>query len=203
MRVDELPPFLRIDQAQELTQLGRSQIYELTRLWRTSGGKEGIPVVQFGRCLRIPTAADRHRRCRGAAGRDRHETAKAAHDFARCRHGAKPATTSSLGGACRDGHDTAVDLPPSCCPKRLTVRSPYRPDKATGTFRRVAKQRESRRHGCTTCVTSPPRSSSAPGATCAPWPAVSVMANHGRRSTPTPPSCRTRPGRRRSSRRAP
>ncbi|GEM_PF-2322906 len=57
MRVDELPPFLRIEQAQELTQLGRSQIYELTRLWRTSGGKEGIPVVQFGRCLRIPTAA--------------------------------------------------------------------------------------------------------------------------------------------------
>jgi hypothetical protein len=57
MRVDNLPPFLRIDQAQQLTQLGRSQIYELTRLWRTSGGKQGIPVVQFGRCLRIPTAA--------------------------------------------------------------------------------------------------------------------------------------------------
>ena len=57
MRVDELPPFLRIEQAQELTQLGRSQIYELTRLWRTTGGTQGIPVVEFGRCLRIPTAA--------------------------------------------------------------------------------------------------------------------------------------------------
>ena len=56
MRWDELPPFLRIEQAQELTQLGRSQIYELTRLWRETGGREGIPVVQFGRCLRIPTA---------------------------------------------------------------------------------------------------------------------------------------------------
>lgn len=56
MRFDDLPPFLRIEQAQELTQLGRSQIYELTRRWRETGGKEGIPVVEFGRCLRIPTA---------------------------------------------------------------------------------------------------------------------------------------------------
>jgi hypothetical protein len=56
MRFDDLPPFLRIEQAQELTQLGRSQIYVLTRRWRETGGKEGIPVVQFGRCLRIPTA---------------------------------------------------------------------------------------------------------------------------------------------------
>lgn len=57
MRIDELPPFLRIEQVQELTQLGRSQLYEQTKRWRASGGKEGIPVVRFGRCLRIPTAA--------------------------------------------------------------------------------------------------------------------------------------------------
>lgn len=57
MRHEDLPPFLRIEQAQELTQLGRSQIYELTRRWRESGGREGIPVVRFGRCLRVPTAA--------------------------------------------------------------------------------------------------------------------------------------------------
>ena len=56
MRWEELPPFLRVEQVQELTQLGRSQIYDLTRRWRESGGREGIPVVQFGRCLRIPTA---------------------------------------------------------------------------------------------------------------------------------------------------
>jgi predicted DNA-binding transcriptional regulator AlpA len=30
MRFDDLPPFLRIEQAQELTQLGRSQLYEQT-----------------------------------------------------------------------------------------------------------------------------------------------------------------------------
>lgn len=46
MRFEDLPPFLRVEQAQELTQLGRSQLYEQTRLWRASGGKEGIPVVR-------------------------------------------------------------------------------------------------------------------------------------------------------------
>ena len=57
MRFEDLPPFLRMDQAQELTQLGRSQLYEQAKRWRASGGREGIPNVRFGRCLRIPTAA--------------------------------------------------------------------------------------------------------------------------------------------------
>jgi len=57
MRHEDLPPFLRVEQAQELTQLGRSQLYEQTRRWRETNGAEGIPVVRFGRCLRIPTAA--------------------------------------------------------------------------------------------------------------------------------------------------
>ena len=57
MRFDDLPPFLRMDQVQELTQLGRSQLYELARRWRETGGREGIPNVRFGRCLRVPTAA--------------------------------------------------------------------------------------------------------------------------------------------------
>ena len=54
---DDLPPFLKIEQAQELTQLGRSQIYELTRRWRETNGREGIPCVWFGRAVRVPTAA--------------------------------------------------------------------------------------------------------------------------------------------------
>jgi hypothetical protein len=57
MRYDDLPPFLRIGQVQELTQLSRSQVYELTRLWRETNGAEGIPVVPFGGALRVPTAA--------------------------------------------------------------------------------------------------------------------------------------------------
>ena len=57
MHLDDLPPFLRVEEAQKLTQLGRSQIYSQIRRWRDSGGTEGIPCVQWGRCLRIPTAA--------------------------------------------------------------------------------------------------------------------------------------------------
>ncbi len=56
MRYDDLPPFLRVEQVQELTQLGRSQVYELTRRWRETNGAEGIPAVNFGRNVRIPTA---------------------------------------------------------------------------------------------------------------------------------------------------
>jgi hypothetical protein len=57
VNIADLPPFLRVEQAQELTQLGRTQIYEQTRRWRDTNGREGIPVVSFGRSLRIPTAA--------------------------------------------------------------------------------------------------------------------------------------------------
>lgn len=56
MRIEDLPPFLRIEEARELTQLSRAQIYAQTQLWRRSGGRAGIPVVTFGRCLRVPTA---------------------------------------------------------------------------------------------------------------------------------------------------
>jgi hypothetical protein len=56
-RLDELPPFLRVDQVMAVTQLGRSQIYELMRRWRESGGRDGIPCCRFGRVLRIPKAA--------------------------------------------------------------------------------------------------------------------------------------------------
>ncbi len=57
MAQEELPPFLRIEQVQELTQLGRAKVYAETKRWRDTGGAEGIPVVEFGRTLRVPTAA--------------------------------------------------------------------------------------------------------------------------------------------------
>ncbi|MCU1497586.1 MAG: DNA-binding protein [Acidimicrobiales bacterium] len=57
MRIEDPPPFLRVDQAQELTQLGRTQVYEQTRRFLDTDGREGIPVVRFGRSLRIPKAA--------------------------------------------------------------------------------------------------------------------------------------------------
>ena len=57
MRFEELPPFPTVAQVQELTQLGRSQVYALVRQWVRTGGREGLPSVRFGRLLRIPLAA--------------------------------------------------------------------------------------------------------------------------------------------------
>ena len=57
MRLEDLPPFLRVPEVQEVTQLSRSQVYAQCRLWHSSGGKAGIPNVPFGHCLRIPAVA--------------------------------------------------------------------------------------------------------------------------------------------------
>jgi hypothetical protein len=37
--------------------VGRNQAYELARVWRATGGERGVPVVEFGRRLRVPKAA--------------------------------------------------------------------------------------------------------------------------------------------------
>ena len=57
MSIEDLPPFLTVAQVQELCQLSRTQVYEQTTRYRVTGGTAGIPVVEFGRCLRIPKAA--------------------------------------------------------------------------------------------------------------------------------------------------
>lgn len=51
--IDELPPFLRVEQVMELTQLGRSQVYKLMKLWDDSDHTDGLPYASFGRCKRI------------------------------------------------------------------------------------------------------------------------------------------------------
>lgn len=55
--LDDLPPFLRVEQAAKVLQLGRSKTYELTVEWERSGGKTGLPFVWFGCQKRIPRAA--------------------------------------------------------------------------------------------------------------------------------------------------
>jgi hypothetical protein len=32
-------------------------VYELARVWRATDGERGVPVVEFGRRLRVPKAA--------------------------------------------------------------------------------------------------------------------------------------------------
>ena len=55
--IDLLPDFLTVEEAAGILRLGRSQAYELAKLYRASGGREGLPVISLGRRLRVPRAA--------------------------------------------------------------------------------------------------------------------------------------------------
>jgi hypothetical protein len=50
------PDFLTMEEAAQILRVGRNQAYELARVWRATGGERGIPVVEFGRRLRVPKA---------------------------------------------------------------------------------------------------------------------------------------------------
>ena len=53
----EVPDFLTIEEAARVLRIGRTAAYALARVWRESGGREGLPVVPVGRLLRVPRAA--------------------------------------------------------------------------------------------------------------------------------------------------
>ncbi len=53
---DELPDVLTISEAAKVLRIGRGAAYALARQWLETGGREGLPVVRFGRSLRVPRA---------------------------------------------------------------------------------------------------------------------------------------------------
>ena len=55
--LEDLSPFLTVEQAAKVLQLGRSKAYELTVEWDRTGGASGIPFVWFGNQKRIPRDA--------------------------------------------------------------------------------------------------------------------------------------------------
>ena len=57
MGLVEAPDFLTMEEAAGILRIGRNQAYELARVWRATGGQRGLPVVEFGRLLRVPKAA--------------------------------------------------------------------------------------------------------------------------------------------------
>jgi hypothetical protein len=57
MSTSEVPDFLTVEEAARVLRIGRTAAYALARVWRESGGREGLPVVPVGRLLRVPRSA--------------------------------------------------------------------------------------------------------------------------------------------------
>lgn len=55
--LDDLPPFMTIEQTAKVLQIGRSKAYELAAQWENTSGAAGIPCVRVGYQRRVPKAA--------------------------------------------------------------------------------------------------------------------------------------------------
>jgi excisionase family DNA binding protein len=51
------PDFFTVEEAARILRIGRTAAYELARKWRATDGRDGLPVVAFGRLLRVPRTA--------------------------------------------------------------------------------------------------------------------------------------------------
>lgn len=50
----DLPPFLTIEEAAQLLRIGRTTAYLQARIYRETGGREGLPNVCLGRRKLVP-----------------------------------------------------------------------------------------------------------------------------------------------------
>lgn len=54
---EHLPEVLTVEEAAAVLRISRNSAYTLARLWRETGGRRGLPVVELGRSLRVPRSA--------------------------------------------------------------------------------------------------------------------------------------------------
>lgn len=52
-----VPFLLTVEEAGELLRIGRTKAYAMTREWRETGGRSGLPVIDLGHVLRVPRKA--------------------------------------------------------------------------------------------------------------------------------------------------
>jgi hypothetical protein len=52
-----LPDLLTVEEAARLIRVGRTKAYAMAQEWRATGGRSGLPVVDFGHVLRVPRRA--------------------------------------------------------------------------------------------------------------------------------------------------
>jgi hypothetical protein len=45
---------MTVEEAAAALRIGRTKAYAMARQWRATGGRSGLPVVDFGRVLRVP-----------------------------------------------------------------------------------------------------------------------------------------------------
>ncbi len=55
--IDELPIALTVSEAADALQASKNTIYDLIRLWHSTGGAAGLRAVRLGRSLRVPRIA--------------------------------------------------------------------------------------------------------------------------------------------------
>jgi hypothetical protein len=129
MPVAGLPDLLTIEEAARVIRVGRTKAYAMAREWRATGGRSGLPVIDFGHALRVPLCqletivggsltAER-------AGADAPATA--------VEHGVPQTADDSLLDASAtttsDGPASAVTAIPIPDPASTPVRSPRRPSR--------------------------------------------------------------------------
>ena len=52
-----LPAVLTIEEAAAVLRIGRTKAYAMSREWRSTQGRTGLPVIDFSGILRVPRAA--------------------------------------------------------------------------------------------------------------------------------------------------
>jgi hypothetical protein len=52
--LNERPRLLTIDEAAEEMRIGRSLAYVLAHRYEATDGHDGIPILRFGSCIRVP-----------------------------------------------------------------------------------------------------------------------------------------------------
>lgn len=52
-----IPLLLTVEEAGDLLRIGRTKAYAMTREWRETGGRSGLPVIDLGNVLRVPRKA--------------------------------------------------------------------------------------------------------------------------------------------------
>lgn len=120
---DDGPLLCTVEEAAQVLRIGRSLAYTLTRQYLESGGTQGIPVIRFGSCLRVPVWAlyvlantgrvvDLRADGPGAFGGNRRSTSGPAVDAQRPRLGGSRRARAGGRGPAPVGFEQLVLLPP-------------------------------------------------------------------------------------------